>query len=65
MSDFAQTQFRRADATGSIVSNLCIPDLEDIIIPVLENGEDKVANLLEKINSKLQINRKINDNLAA
>ena len=63
MSDFAQTQFRRADATGSIVSNLCIPDLEDIIIPVLENGEDKVANLLEKINSKLQINRKINDNL--
>ena len=65
MSDFAQTQFRRADATGSIVSNLCIPDLEDIIIPVLENGEDKVANLLEKINSKLQINRKINDNLCS
>lgn len=24
MSDFVQTQFRRADATGSIVSNLCI-----------------------------------------
>ena len=65
MSDFVQTQFRRANATGSIVSNLCIPDLEEIIIPMLDAGQDKVANLLERINAKLQLNAKINDNLAA
>ena len=65
MSDFVQTQFRRADSTGSIVSNLCIPDLKDIIIPVLEKNEDNISNLLDHINRKLILNKKINDNLAA
>ena len=63
MSDFAQTQFRRADATGSIVSNLCIPDLKDIIIPLIEENQDDVSNLLANINDKLLLNNKINDNL--
>ena len=63
MSDFVQTQFRRADSTGSIVSNLCIPDLKDIIIPVLEKNEDNISNLLDHINKKLILNKKINDNL--
>lgn len=63
MSDFVQTQFRRADATGSIVSNLCIPDLKDIIIPVLDKNEDNVSTLLDHINQKLLLNKKINDNL--
>ena len=63
MSDFVQTQFRRADATGSIVSNLCIPDLKDIIIPVIEENQDDVSKLLASINSKLLLNSKINDNL--
>lgn len=63
MSDFVQTQFRRADSTGSIVSNLCIPDLKDIIIPVLEKNEDNISNLLDHINRKLILNKKINDNL--
>lgn len=63
MSDFVQTQFRRADATGSIVSNLCIPDLKDIIIPVIEKKQDDVSKLLASINSKLLLNSKINDNL--
>jgi len=63
MSDFVQTQFRRADATGSIVSNLCIPDLKDIIIPVIEKNQDEVSKLLAKINDKLLLNKKINDNL--
>ena len=65
MSDFVQTQFRRADATGSIVSNLCIPDLKDIIIPVIEKNQDEVSKLLAKINDKLLLNKKVNDNLAA
>ena len=65
MSGFVQTQFKRADATGSIVSNLCIPDLKEIIIPVIESGQEDVARLLEIINKKQLINNAINDNLAA
>jgi len=65
MSDFVQTQFRRADATGSIVSNLCIPDLKEIIIPVIEHGQREVASFFEMINRKRTINNMINDNLSA
>ena len=63
MSNFVQTQFKRADATGSIVSNLCIPDLKEIIIPMVDNGQENIAKLLEAINNKMLINNKINDNL--
>lgn len=63
MSDFVQTQFRRADATGSIVSNLCIPDLKDIIIPVIEKNQDEVSALLSNINKKILLNTAVNDNL--
>ena len=65
MSEFVQTQFRRADATGSIVSNLCIPDLKDIIIPVIEKSQDNVSTLLANINEKILLNNRVNDNLAA
>ena len=64
MSDFVQTQFRRADATGSIVSNLCISNLKEIIIPVIERGQREVAGFLEMINRKYIINNAINDNLS-
>ncbi len=63
MSDFVQTQFKRADATGSIVSNLCIPDLKEIVIPMVDEGQENIANLLKSINNKMLINNKINDNL--
>lgn len=65
MSDFVQTQFKRADATGSIVSNLCIPDLKEIVIPMVDKGQDDIAKLLETVNNKMLINNKINDNLSA
>ena len=65
MSDFVQTQFRRADTTGSLVSNLCIPDLKEIIIPVIERGQREMASFLEMINRKCIINNMINDNLSA
>ena len=65
MSDFVQTQFKRADATGSIVSNLCIPDLKEIVIPMIDDGQEDIANLLKAINNKMLINNKINDNLSA
>lgn len=63
MSDFVQTQFKRADSTGSIVSNLCIPDLKEIVIPMVDKGQDDIAKLLEAVNNKMLINDKINDNL--
>lgn len=63
MSDFVQTQFKRADSTGSIVSNLCIPDLKEILIPVVDDGQENVAEFLKNINEKIQLNKKINDNL--
>ena len=63
MSEFVQTQFRRADATGSTVSNLCIPDLKDILIPLLDESQDKIAHLLEMINSKILVNSNANDDL--
>ena len=65
MSNFVQTQFKRADATGSIVSNLCIPDLKEIIIPMVDSGQENIAKLLEAINNKMLVNNKINDNLLA
>lgn len=65
MSDFVQTQFKRADKTGSIVSNLCIPDLKEIIIPMIEDGQDLMAEFLKSLNNKILLNNKINDNLAA
>lgn len=63
MSDFVQTQFKRADVTGSIVSNLCIPDLREIIIPIIDEKQEEAARLLENINKKRIINSEVNDNL--
>lgn len=63
LSSYVQTQFQRADATGSIVSNLCIPDLKSIVIPIDEERQDIIADFYEKINRKLEINSAINDNL--
>ena len=62
MSDFVQTQFRRADVTGSTVSNLAIPDLKEIQIPVVEEQE-KVGELLNLIQTSILLNKQINDNL--
>ena len=59
MSNFAQTQFRRADATGSIVSNLCIPDLKEIIIPVASENTNDTASILSAINDKIANNNAI------
>ena len=64
MSSYVQTQFRRADATGSTVSNLTIPDLKDIRIPVIKD-QVGAGNLLNLIQSAIILNNRINDNLLA
>ena len=63
MSEFVQKQFRRADVTGSIVSNLCIPDLKNITIPLMEEGQSNVAHIFKNINNGIILTNKINDNL--
>lgn len=62
MSDYVQTQFRRADATGSTVSNLAIPDLKEIRIPIAE-GQAEIGELLDLVQSSILLNKQINDNL--
>lgn len=65
LSDYVQIQINRVNQTGSIVSNLNIPDLKRLIIPVLKNNQDKVAGILSTINSKIENNNKINVELEA
>ena len=62
MSEYAQTQFRRANATGSIASNLTIPDLKEVTVPIVDDQEE-AGELLWSINEAIQLNRQINDNL--
>ena len=64
MSEYAQTQFRRANATGSIASNLTIPDLKEVTVPIVDDQEE-AGELLWSINEAIQLNRQINDNLQA
>ncbi len=67
MSDYVQIQFKRANSTGSIVSNICIPDLKNIKIPFIEceNKQNKIANLLKSFDEKIIVNNAINNNLVA
>lgn len=62
-SDYVQTQIHRVDKTGSIVSNLNIPDLENLNIPIVEKGQNKKAEILKNINDNIRINYKIIENL--
>lgn len=41
------------------------PGFKNIIIPVIEDDQVLVTNLLSTINLKIMLNKKINDNLAA
>lgn len=61
MSDFVQSQFNKI---GSTVSNLTIPELKETKIPLVKNHKS-IGKLLESIANKIQVNKQINDNLAA
>ena len=57
-SKYVQTQIHRVDKTGSIVSNLNIPDLENLNIPIIEENQDAKANILKNINDNILLNNK-------
>jgi len=68
LSEFVQKQIKKSDSSGSIVSNLCIPDLEQLNIPYIPLTEqEKVASILNPIFENIEVNDKINyelENLA-
>lgn len=58
-SDFVQKQINRIDLTGSIVSNLNIYALKELIIPVIPLSEqDKISECLASLDKKIQNNKK-------
>ncbi|SEC95716.1 type I restriction enzyme, S subunit [Pseudomonas saponiphila] len=63
-SEFVQKQIRKSDRTGSTVSNLCLPDLRALEIPILENTSN-VAAALKAITDKIKTNNRINSELEA
>lgn len=59
LSECVQTQFRRADATGSIVSGIGIKDLKEILVPINEKPLDKEVQLLTSVNKKISLNSEL------
>lgn len=65
-SRFVQHQISWSNGTGTTVSNLRIPHLEQIKIPIVPIFKQKqVASVLRAIEERIVNNGQINDNLAA
>ena len=58
ISEYVQTQIRRIDTRGSIVSNIDLDTLRELEIPIIENAEE-AAELLDVISRKIETNEKI------
>lgn len=65
-STYVQHQISWSEGTGTTVSNLRIPHLEQLKIPYLPLLRQKqISSILKCIEAKIELNRVINDNLAA
>ncbi|WP_233639659.1 restriction endonuclease subunit S [Achromobacter xylosoxidans] len=64
-SPFVQNQIRWNEGTGSTVSNIRIPVLEKIEIPRHDQAETNIAKALGSLDSKIDLNRRINQTLEA
>ncbi|MGM3189599.1 restriction endonuclease subunit S [Dickeya dadantii subsp. dieffenbachiae] len=64
-SSFVQNQIRWNEGTGSTVSNIRIPVLEKIEIPRHDQAETGIAKVLGSLDSKINLNRCINQTLEA
>jgi len=58
-SEFVQKQIKKSEKTGSTVSNLRIPDLKAILIPVTKS-QQKIASVLSVLDTKIELNNRIN-----
>lgn len=64
LSPFVQKQIKRSDTTGSVVSNLCIPDLCALEIPYVNiERQECIVALLSDIDSKIDNNNAISAEL--
>lgn len=64
MSPYVKNQISWSEGTGTTVSNLRIPHLEKLQIPIFElKKQRKIAKLLANLDKKIDVNNKINDNL--
>ena len=60
LSPFVQKQIKRSDTTGSVVSNLCIPDLCALEIPYVNiERQECIVALLSDIDSQIDNNNAI------
>ena len=65
-SRYVQHQISWSEGTGTTVSNLRIPHLEKIKIPYIPiEKQRKVASVIQCIEEKIEINKKINKNLSS
>lgn len=65
-SQFVQHQISWSEGTGTTVSNLRIPHLEQIRVPYVPlDQQKKISSVLYALEDKIENNRKLNDNLAA
>ena len=65
-SKFVQHQISWSEGTGTTVSNLRIPHLEQLKIPYVPLKKQRlVASVLKSIEEKIILNEQINNNLAA
>lgn len=65
-SEFVQKQIQKSDKTGSIVSNLRIPVLKGLQIPVFNSdNESQIGEILGQIDAKIHLNNRINAELEA
>lgn len=62
LSDYVKKQIEQVSKRGSIVSNFNIGDLENLVIPILENQE-KIADLSTIILNKIILNNKLSKEL--
>ncbi|MFK5915592.1 MAG: restriction endonuclease subunit S [Woeseiaceae bacterium] len=66
LSEYTQIQIGKSNNTGSIVSNLRIPLLKELLIPKNELAtQQKIGNILGSIDKKIELNNKINTELEA
>ena len=63
-SRYVQHQISWSEGTGTTVSNLRIPHLEEIKIPYIPiEKQRKVASVIQCIEEKIEVNKKLNKNL--
>lgn len=63
-SRYVQYQISWSEGTGTTVSNLRIPHLENIKIPIVSMEKQKVvASILKTLEDKIILNQRINENL--